>query len=58
MWCAARQVRDFTFAPDNGRITHLSYDTFGVPSIPESLLNVYEVGAPLAWSPMLSTHVW
>ena len=39
-------MRDFTFAPDNGRITHLSYDTFGVPSIPEALLNVFEVRAP------------
>lgn len=39
------QVRDFTFSPDSGRITHLSYDTFGVPTIPEALLNVYEVEA-------------
>ena len=37
------QVRDFAFVPDDGRITALSYDTFGVPSIPEALLNVYEV---------------
>lgn len=37
------QVRNFTFSPDTGRITHLSYDTFGLPSIPEALLNVYEV---------------
>lgn len=39
------QVRDFTFSPDTGRITHLSYDTFGLPTIPEALLNVYEVDA-------------
>ena len=33
------------FSPDTGRITHLSYDTFGLPTIPEALLNVYEVDA-------------
>lgn len=43
-------MRDFTFVPDNGRITHLSYDTFGVPSIPEALLNVFEVGALFGWA--------
>lgn len=44
-WDADAQVRDFTFSPDSGRITHLSYDTFGLPTIPETLLNVYEVDA-------------
>jgi hypothetical protein len=39
----ATQVRNFTFSPDTGRITRLNYDTFGLPSIPEALLNVYEV---------------
>ncbi|BDA46052.1 hypothetical protein COCOBI_08-1440 [Coccomyxa sp. Obi] len=39
------KVRDFMFSPDTGRITHLSYDTFGLPTIPEALLNVYEVDA-------------
>jgi hypothetical protein len=44
-------VRDFAFVPDDGRITALSYDTFGIPSIPEALLNVYEVRASSQPSP-------
>ena len=40
--CAA-QVRDFAFSPDSGQITHLSYDSLGLPTVPEALLNVYEV---------------
>ncbi len=47
----ALQVRDFAFVPDDGRITALSYDTFGIPSIPEALLNVYEVRASSQPSP-------
>lgn len=37
------QVRDFAFSPDSGQITHLSYDSLGLPTVPEALLNVYEV---------------
>lgn len=37
------QVRDFAFSPDSGQVTHLSYDNLGLPTVPEALLNVYEV---------------
>ncbi|CAL5227856.1 g10890 [Coccomyxa viridis] len=37
------KVRDFAFSPDSGQITHLSYDSLGLPTVPEALLNVYEV---------------
>ena len=36
-------MRDFAFSPDSGEVTHLSYDSLGLPTVPETLLNVYEV---------------
>ena len=36
-------MRDFAFSPDSGEVTHLSYDSLGLPTVPEALLNVYEV---------------
>ncbi len=38
------QVRDYMFNPDNGQISTIKYDTFGIPAIPQSLVTTYNLG--------------
>ncbi|GAB4822509.1 hypothetical protein N2152v2_009555 [Parachlorella kessleri] len=38
------KVRDYVFNPDNGAITTIVYDAFGLPVIPKGLLTIYQLG--------------
>lgn len=38
------RVRDFVFDPDTGGIGSIKYDKLGIPSIPQQLLDCYNVG--------------
>lgn len=37
------KVRDFEFTGNDGRVTHIVIDTFGVPRLPSRLLSTYEL---------------